>query len=108
MWVWSKLQFTYNMVTDRNSKILYNTAATAVADDNILRHDFLVEYFKAIDTLKKTLCNQNLSHTLTNTSRVKYPELTQLVGILHFMCRGQCLNPGHSTSLQLNCVSSSH
>jgi len=27
---------------------------------------------------------------------------------LHFMCRGQCLNPGHSTSLQLNCVSSSH
>ena len=33
---------------------------------------------------------------------------TQLIEVLHFICKGRGSNPGHSTSLQLNCVSSSH
>ena len=33
--------------------------------------------------------------------------LAQLVGILHIICRGRGLNPGHPTSPQFNCVSSS-
>jgi len=35
-----------------------------------------------------------------------FVSLAQLVGILHFIGRGRCSNPGHPTSSQLNCVSS--